>query len=54
MLVKGDKFLILRYSNGIYDCIKKHKEVLNKIGYCWFGKIGVVPSESALKGETEC
>ena len=51
MLVKGDKFLILRYSNGIYDCIKKHKEVLNKIGYCWFGKIGVVPSESALNAK---
>lgn len=49
MLVKGDKFLILRYSNGIYDCIKKHKEVLNRCGYCWFGKIGVVPSMNALR-----
>ena len=48
MLVRGDKFLVLRYSNGMYNCIKNHRAVLEKNGYCWFGKIGVVPSERAL------
>ena len=49
MIVRGDKFIILRYSNGIYDCIKNHKAVIDERGYCWFGKIGAVPSERALK-----
>ena len=49
MIVRGDKFLVLRYSTGIYDCISNHKSVLDELGYCWFGKIGVVPSERALK-----
>ena len=49
MIKKGDKFLILRYSNGIYDCIKNHRAVLDNLGYCWFGKIGVAPAERALE-----
>lgn len=36
--------MVLRYSSGSFDCIGKHKEVLDKYGYCWFGKIGSAPS----------
>lgn len=48
MLVRGDKFLVLKYNNGIYDCINNHRAVLENNGYCWFGKIGAVPAERAL------
>lgn len=48
MLKRGDRFLILRYSNGPYNCIQNHREVIDKLGYCWFGKIGVAPTEKTL------
>lgn len=48
--LKGKKFLVVRYGNNIIsDCIEKHKEVLVKEGYCWFGKIGTIPSEKSIK-----
>lgn len=50
LLQENEKFLVLRYgTNIIPDCIEKHIEVINNTGYCWFGKIGVVPSQKALK-----
>ena len=41
--------LLIRYSNyyGI-DTIKEHVEVIEKYGYCWFGKFGKKPSESYI------
>ena len=51
MIEKGDKFIILKYGSGIYNCIERHQEVLDKCGYCWFGKIGVSPSEFAIKSK---
>lgn len=49
MLEKGDRFLVVKYSNKVCDCIARHREVLEREGYCWFGKIGVAPSISALQ-----
>lgn len=43
------KILVLRYGvNILSDCIEKHIEVLNEIGYCWFGKIGRAPSVKVI------
>lgn len=44
---EGQKTLIIRYGKKA-DCIEKHKEVIESIGYCWFGKIGVVPGRKAI------
>ena len=49
MLEIGDRFLVLRYSNGIYNTIQQHKDVLQQCGYCWFGKIGMSPSEQNIR-----
>ena len=46
-LQEGQKVLIIRYGKKT-DCIEKHKEVIGDKGYCWFGKIGVVPSKKAV------
>lgn len=47
---KGQSFILLRYSNNIVsDTIKQHQDVIEKIGFCWFGKIGVVPSKKIQK-----
>lgn len=48
MIEKGDRFIVLKYSTGIHDCIKRHIDVINELGYCWFGKIGVAPSREAI------
>lgn len=46
----GQRYLLLRYSTGeVKDCIKLHKDVLEEKGYCWFGKIGNVPSSRILQ-----
>lgn len=38
---KGQKLLIVRYSDFLYDnCISEHISVIKEKGYCWFGKIG--------------
>ncbi len=48
--MENRKILVLRYGvNIIEGCIEKHKEVIEKYGYCWFGKIGRSPSEKVLK-----
>ena len=46
-LKQGQKVLVIRYGKK-KDCIEKHSEVINQIGYCWFGKIGVVPSKRII------
>lgn len=47
LLSEGQKVLIIRYGKK-KDCIEKHEEVIDALGYCWFGKIGVVPSAKAV------
>ena len=44
---QGQKLIVIRYGKK-QDCIEKHCEVINKLGYCWFGKIGIVPSKKAI------
>ncbi|MDD6516226.1 MAG: hypothetical protein PUG45_12620 [bacterium] len=46
-LQEGQKVLIIRYGKKP-DCIEKHCDVLTDNGYCWFGKIGVVPSKKVV------
>ena len=46
-LQEGQKVLIIRYGKK-HDCIEKHSEVIKRLGYCWFGKIGVIPSKKAV------
>lgn len=46
-LKQGQKVLVIRYGKK-KDCIEKHCDVINQIGYCWFGKIGVIPSKKAI------
>lgn len=46
----GQRFLVVRFgTNIIANCIEEHQEVIRKKGYCWFGKIGVVPSKKTLE-----
>lgn len=45
----GQKLIVIRYGDNIVpDCIAKHKEVIDEIGYCWFGKIGTAPAKKAI------
>ncbi len=45
----GQRFLVVRFgTNIVANCIEKHQEVIRSKGYCWFGKIGVVPSKKTL------
>lgn len=47
-LQPGQKLLILRYGVNIEEnCIDLHKQIILSKGYCWFGKIGIVPSKSS-------
>lgn len=49
-MVEGQKFLVVRFgTNIVEDCVNKHQEVIEQKGYCWFGKIGVVPSKKVLQ-----
>lgn len=46
----NQKFLVMKYGTKIMEgCIKKHIEVLDNYGYCWFGKIGTTPSNDFMK-----
>lgn len=49
-LKQGQKLIVLRYAKlpGI-DCVGEHINEINKNGFCWFGKIGIIPSESILE-----
>ena len=46
---KYPAILLLRYSNyhGI-DTIAEHQKVIDQKGYCWFGKIGKIPSQKYI------
>ena len=49
-LVKGQKLLVFRYSVNVEpDCISLHQGVIEQFGYCWFGKIGKIPSAWMLE-----
>lgn len=38
---KGKKIILVRYSDFLYkNCMNDHLSVLEKNGYCWFGKVG--------------
>ncbi len=46
----GQQFLVLRFGTNIQpNCIEEHQKVIDRVGECWFGKIGVVPSNKAIK-----
>lgn len=48
-LQQGQKLLILRYGKQIIeDCIELHRKKIDDIGYCWFGKLGIVPSKKSM------
>ena len=48
-LQQGQKLLVLRYGKQIIEnCIELHQEIIEEIGYCWFGKLGTVPSKNPL------
>lgn len=46
VIQKNTDIFVLRFSdkNNI-NTIKKHIEILNQIGYVWYGKIGITPSK---------
>jgi hypothetical protein len=48
-IIGNNKILIIRYGENIIpNCIQRHKEVVDNEGFCWFGKIGKVPSGKIL------
>lgn len=53
-LQQGQKLLILRYGKQIIEnCIELHQEVIEEFGYCWFGKLGTVPSKKSIDAVLE-
>lgn len=50
MLSPGQYFLVLKYSLEYEpQCIALHQEIIEKNGYCWFGKVGKSPSASIIE-----
>lgn len=50
LIERGKDILCIRFSDvGDYDCIREHLEILNNIGYVWFGKIGNKPASSIIE-----
>lgn len=48
-LEKGQSFLVLRYSLSLKkDIIELHKELIEKNGYVWYGKLGSVTSPKII------
>lgn len=48
-LQQGQKVLILRYGKQIVNnCIELHQKKIEQQGYCWFGKLGTVPSKKSM------
>lgn len=48
-LQQGQNLLVLRYGKQIIEnCIELHKEKIDELGYCWFGKLGTVPSKKSI------
>ena len=50
MIIDKDKrILVIRYgTNIVKDCIEKHIEIVNDLGFCWFAKLGRMPSKKIL------
>lgn len=49
-LEKGQKLLVLRYNTKAEpNCIALHEKVIQQLGFCWFGKIGKIPSAWMLE-----
>lgn len=49
-LQQGQRLLILRYGKQIVEnCIKLHQDIIDEIGYCWFGKLGTIPSKKSIE-----
>ena len=47
---EGQKFLVIKYGTHIIDnCISKHRDVIKHDGFCWFGKVGTIPSDAFMK-----
>lgn len=45
---KGTRYLILKYGeNEVKDTPQKHMDVIEKDGFCWFGKMGRALSQKA-------
>lgn len=48
-LQQGQKILILRYGKQIVEeCIKLHQEIIEDLGYVWFGKLGTAPGKNSI------
>lgn len=48
-LQKGQIVLVMRYSDEIQkNCILLHRDILMQTGYCWYGKVGMAPSEKTI------
>ena len=48
-LEEGQKLLVLRYSDFLQkNCIQLHVDLIDKLGFCWFGKIGQRPSQKFI------
>lgn len=53
-LQQGQKLLVLRYGKQIVqNCIELHQEIIEEKGYCWFGKLGTVPSKKSIDAVLE-
>lgn len=48
-LKQGQKLLVLRYGKQIIEnCIELHQTKIEELGYCWFGKLGTIPSKKSI------
>lgn len=46
--------MVLRYGKQIIeDCIQLHQKKIDELGYCWFGKLGTVPSKKSVDAMLE-
>lgn len=46
---KGQSVLLVRYSSKIIeDCMKRHKDVADKEGFCWYAMLGMIPSDRII------
>jgi hypothetical protein len=53
-LQQGQKLLVLRYGKQIIeDCIQLHQKKIDELGYCWFGKLGTIPSKKLVDAMLE-
>ena len=46
------KLIVIKYGqNNAYDCIACHKNVIDELGFCGFGKIGKAPNLDKINCE---